>query len=73
MRSAEFYQVFGRVRHEELLEEARYLRTLRTGRSDTRRSVSMGDLRGRLATFFGIKPSDPEWQERLFTGKAVNG
>ena len=77
VRSAEFYQIFGRVRHEELLEEARCLRAhrLAAGDSGSRLVAAMTALRGRLAAILGIEKqsSSPAWMGRPITGKPVHG
>jgi phenylalanine-4-hydroxylase len=74
MRSAEFYQAYGRLRQEELLEEARHLRAARLyGWTPGSRLVAgLNTVRRRLAGIYasGRETHTAAWAER---GKPVHG
>jgi hypothetical protein len=76
MKSAEFYQVFGRARHEELLEEARQLRGYRVAAGQTRglvRAVSF--VGGYFAALAGASrhSSRRGWVGGSVAGKPIHG
>ncbi len=76
MRSAEFYQVFGRIRQEELLAEAANLRARRlmAGSPGAWLPAGVAAVLTGLAALLGNSRAPRQvWMGKSITGKPVHG